>query len=191
MSTENKPEEAVLFTPVPFADPDIEALLMAIYGLFIPIAHCAYQVYNHQQPYKKGDARVIQTHLQKIKPALARAQSILDELDKIVLLSKLPSTPIWPVGNHGVKLAGDGNKRYLEMVKILVEVFKGIDSACTALLSYALPKKKSTSLEGEIKRLQIILEKVLISKTYGEKLKYLRWSISISQNVLDELLKFF
>jgi hypothetical protein len=189
MSTANIPEETIQSAPDPLADPDTEALLLVINGLFIPIATCAWQIYDKHKTDKEALVSVILSHIGIIRRALTRVQSVLEELDKIVRSANLLSEPIWPVGKHGVLLTGDGGERYIELVNICAEAFKEIDQACTALLSLSFPKKKSSVLEDEIHRLQSILDRVLLSKTYGEKLKYIRWSISISHNVLNELEK--
>ena len=191
MSTENIQEEMIPSSPEPLTDPDTEALLTVFTGLLIPIASCASALYYQHKRYQREDARIIQSHIQIIKRALNRAQPVLAELDKIIKSSNLLSEPIWPVGNHGVGFTGEQRDRYLELVNIIVEVFREIDNASMALLSFSLPEKKSTALEVEIDRLQSILTKVNISKTFGEKLRYIHWSIKICNDVLIELEKIF
>jgi hypothetical protein len=191
MSIKNLDEEQRKSSSGRLADPDSEALLLLFSGVFIPIATCAYQIYHEHRRYQKEDARIIQGHIYTIKRALSKAQIVLDELEKIVKSANLLAEPIWPVGSHGVGFTDEQRDHYVELVNIIVEVFKEIDDACTALLSFSLPDKKSIALEVEITRLQDIISKVNISKTYGEKLRYIRWSISICKNVLIELEKFF
>jgi hypothetical protein len=183
----NLEEESFLPSTDPLADPDVEAFLNVVYGLFVPIVTFAVQILNDRQRETQGDARVIEIQVQTIRRAMHKAQSVLDDLDRLAKSSNLLLEPIWPVGQHGVSMTVEEQARYIELVNIIGEAFKDIDDACIQLLSFSLLKKKTKALEIEINRLQSILDKVYISKTYGEKLRYMRWSINICHNVLMSL----
>jgi hypothetical protein len=187
MDGHNLEKESLLSPTDPLEDPDIEAILDVVYGLFVPIITFVVQILNDRQRDTRGDARVIQIQIHTIRRAMNRAQSVLDELDKLAKTSNLLLEPIWPVGHHGVSMTGEEQARYIELINIIGEAFKDIDNACILLLSFSLLKKKTTALEIEINRLQSILDKVHISKTYGEKLRYMRWSINICHNILKGL----
>jgi prefoldin subunit 5 len=170
-------------------DPDIESLLMILGTYVIPIATCMYQVAVQKRRYQIEDSRKVQEYIQEIEESLGTAQNALDELEKIVRDHNIYKESIFPVGNHSVGLNGDV-ERYKIMVVGVVSALRTVDNAGMKLSNYSLRSNRAPILK-ELECLQKILNKVYTSTTYGDKIRYIRWSIKQSYNILFLVKKTF
>lgn len=170
-------------------DPDIEPILTILGTIVIPIATCMYQVAVQQRRYKIEDSRKVQEYIQEIEASLGTAQNALDEIETIVRDHNIYKESIFPVGNHSVGLNGDLN-RYKIMVAGVASALLTVDSAGMKLSNYSLRSNRAPILK-ELDCLQKLLNNVYTSTTYGDKIRYIRWSIKQSHNILFRVKKAF
>jgi len=158
--------------------------LTVVLGLIIPVATSLYQVLAQQRRYTQQDARATLSHIQNIRRGLGTADSVLDYIEPLIRSAGLSPESVWPAGYHGITLSGNSREYYINMMQAIVDNLRRVDSSGMDLANISMPADSREPLIHEVTILQSLLNQASLVQTYGEKLKFLRWSVKQSHYVL-------
>lgn len=192
---EKTPEQSEMF------DPDLEVLLSLLQGVVVP-AITVLGVIADSVAISEGigqarrdaqeDTRRSFEILLQMENDLYEAEHLLNETNKFIIQHNLAHIQVWPPGINGMRLTQDGYADYLQNVSHICALLRRMDMKGIELSTLIRRPHILSTLQAQLagqwmvdlNQARKLQEKINKAHTFGEKSRYLGFSIKMCRGVI-------